>query len=78
MSFQDPIEPSLQLRFQTERLSRTIEECSDIETLREIAMELLKLHQNKSAVAQWATKRAAEAEVRAIENKTLNHKLLEN
>ncbi len=66
MPFEDPIEPSLQLKLQTERLKRTIKECTDIEILREIAIELLKLNQNKSAMAQWATRRAAEAEERAL------------
>ncbi len=66
MNIEDPIEPSIQLQFETEKLSRTIKECKDIHTLREIAKELLKLHQTKSAVAEWATRRAAEAEQRAI------------
>ncbi len=57
----DPIEPSLQLKFERERLRRTIKECNDINTLRAIAMELLELNQKKSAIADWATKRAAEA-----------------
>ena len=37
-------------------------------------MELLHLHQKKSAIAQWATKRAAEAEKRAIKAETLMKK----
>ncbi len=64
MPFEDPIEPSIQIQFQTEKLSRTIQDCTDIEILRGLAMELLKLHQKKSAIALWATKRAAEAEQR--------------
>ena len=70
MPFQDPIEPNVQLQFQTEQLSRTIQNCNDIDVLRQIAMELLQLHQKKSAIAQWATKRAAEAEFRKIVPKT--------
>ena len=62
MSFNNSIEPSLQVRFQTERLSRTIKECEDIEILREIASHLLNLHQKKSAIAQLFTKIAIEAE----------------
>ncbi len=73
MSIDEPIEPTLQLKFQTEKYTRTIQECNDINTLREIAMELLKLHQKKSAIAYWATKRAAEAEIRDIsQNNRLN------
>ncbi len=71
MSIEDPIEPSIQLRFETEKLSRTIQECRDINILRDIAMQLLELHQKKSAIAQWATKRAAEAEVRTMDEKPL-------
>ncbi len=68
MSLEDPIRPSIQLQFQTEKLRRTIYECKDIEVLRDIAIELLKLHQKKSAIAEWATKRAADAEQRAIQS----------
>ncbi len=62
MPIEDPIEPSVPLQLQTEKLKRTIENCQDLDLLKEIAKELLKLHQNKSAIAQWATKRAAEGE----------------
>ena len=77
MPIEDPIEPSLQIKFQTERLNRAIEECDDIEVLREIANQLLQLHQKKSAIADWATKRALEAEQIALKidldsNKKLN------
>ena len=66
------MKPSLQIQFQTEKLSRSIQECEDIEILRAIAIELLQLHQKKSAIAQWATERAAEAENRL----TSQHSLL--
>ena len=66
MSSEKPIEPSAEIQFQTEKLTRTIQECNDIETLREIAIELLQLHEKKSAIAQWATIRGAEAECRAL------------
>ena len=62
MPINDPIELSLQLKFEAEKLSRTIHECDDLKILRAIALELLELNQKKSAIAQWATKRAAEAE----------------
>ncbi len=70
MPFEDPIEPSLQLKLQTEKLCRTIKECRDIEILRDIAIELVKLNQNKTAMAQWATRRAAEAEEKALTLRT--------
>ena len=66
MSIDEPIKPSLQLRLETEKLTRTIQDCEDIALLRAIAMELLELHQKKSAMAAWATRRAAEAEERAL------------
>ena len=62
VSTQEPIEPSLHQKFQSEKLFRTIKECDDLDILRGIALELLNLHQQKSAIAHWATKRAAKAE----------------
>ena len=64
MPIEDPIEPSLQVKFQTEKLMRSIRECDDIEVLRGIAIELLQINQQKSAIAHWATMRAAESEER--------------
>ncbi len=66
MTIQDPIEPDLQKRFQTEKLFRTIQECDDINLLKEIAIELVKLNQQKTAIAQWTTKRALEAEEHSL------------
>ncbi len=57
----DPIEPSLQVKFKTEQLSRIIKECNDIDIIKDIAMELLKLNQSKTAIADWATKKVLEA-----------------
>ena len=65
MSIKDCIEPSLQLKFATEKLSRKINECNDINILKGIALELLELNQKKSAIAILATKMAAEAEQRS-------------
>tara|TARA_Y100001970_G_C13971578_1_gene718479 strand:- start:266 stop:496 length:231 start_codon:yes stop_codon:yes gene_type:complete len=58
----DPIELSLHSKFASEKVRRTIKECSDLETLRQIAEQLLDLHDKKSAIAIWASRRAAEAE----------------
>ncbi len=66
MPIQEPIEPSIHSRFETEKLSRTITNCTDLRTVKGIAMELLALHQKKAAIASWATKRAIEAEERAM------------
>ncbi len=76
MTVQKTIEPSIHLKLQTEKLTRAITQCTDLDILKGIAIELLDLHQKKSAIANWATKRAVEAEGRAIkaelalENKT--------
>ena len=69
MKIQDPIEPDLQIRFQTEKLCRIIQECEDINLLKEIAIELVKLNQQKTAIAQWTTKRALEAEENSFKKK---------
>ncbi len=71
MPIDDPIEPSSHFKFQAEKLFRTIKESDDIEVLREIAIQLLKLNMSKSAVANWATKRAAESEISKLHSKSL-------
>ncbi len=69
MPIQDPIETNLGLKFQSEKLSRIIKECNDLDILKQIALELLKLTKAKSAVADWATRRAAEADFATISQK---------
>ncbi len=64
MPITDPIEPSLHSRFENEKLQRTIQECNDINILKQIALELLNLNQKQTAIAEWATRRAAEAETK--------------
>ena len=66
VEFQDSIEPTLQIKFQTEKLSRTIQKCDDISLLKEIALELLKLNQQKSAIAHWTTLKALESQTSKI------------
>ena len=62
MTINDPIENSLQLQFQAERLRRTIQECQNLDLLRQIALELIELNRQNTAIAQWASKRASDAE----------------
>ncbi len=62
MSLQEKIQPTLQQKLYFEQLSRIIKQCNDVSTLREIALELLKLNKSKTAVVNWATKRAFEAD----------------
>ena len=68
MNPSESIEPSLQNKFQTEKLLRTIHECDDINLLREIALELLKINQQKTAIAHWTTIKAAEAQRTKLTN----------
>jgi len=61
---EDSIQPTLEDSFQAERLSRSIQECEDIDALREMAMNLLELLKKKTALVNWVTKRALEAEIK--------------
>ena len=78
MSVEKPIEPSTVMQFQTEKLRRTIQECQDLDTLRGIAMQLLRLHEKKSAIAEWATKKGVDAECRALVAEMGNNNKLAN
>ncbi len=62
MENHQPIKSSLQIQFQSEKLLRVIKQCTDIEVLRQIASELVKLNEKKTAIADWATKRALDSE----------------
>ena len=66
------------MQFQTEKLRRTIQECQDVDTLRGIAMQLLQLHEKKSAIAEWATKKGVDAECRALVAEMGNNNKLAN
>ncbi len=56
MPNQKDLKLTLQQKFYAEKLSRAINDCQDIEVLREIAVELLKLNQKKTAIANLSTK----------------------
>ena len=62
MTDQNSFQPSLQIKFESEKLKRTIRECDDMQVLREIAIELVKLNQQKKAMLDWTTKKILEAE----------------
>ncbi len=62
MSSQDLIQIKLHQEFQAEKLTRTINECDDINVLKEIAIELIDLNQKNIAIAQWTLKKAIKAE----------------
>lgn len=50
----DPIELSMGQRFEIERLSRAIDNTTDVETLRGLAKQLLQAWQVQRAAANWA------------------------
>ena len=62
MSKEEIIQVTLQKKFQAEKLKRVIEECDDINLLKEIAIELLNLNKQTSAIADWSIKKVLEAE----------------
>ncbi len=43
---------SLQYEFEIETMIRTIQDCNDINLLREIAIQLLELNKQKTAIAE--------------------------
>ena len=69
MTKENPIEATLHLQFQEEKLSRIIKECQDISVLKAIALELLKLQQKKTTISQLAERMAAEAEAQSSSEK---------
>tara|TARA_Y100001968_G_scaffold331877_1_gene388066 strand:+ start:300 stop:518 length:219 start_codon:yes stop_codon:yes gene_type:complete len=69
VSIDDPIASNLALKFQSEKLSRIINECHDLDILKEIGREFLKLNKSKSAIADWVKRRAAQAEFSSIGKK---------
>ena len=62
MPAQEPIKTTLQQEFQAEKLTRIIQECDDLSLLKQIAIELLNLNKQKTAIAQWTAKKALQAE----------------
>lgn len=69
MTFQEPIAATLHQKFLKEKLIRVIEECDDIEVLRQISIQLLNLSFQKTAIADWATKLAWEADQSSFQQK---------
>ncbi len=59
VSVEKLIEIDLGFKFQSKTLTRIIKESNDLVILKEIAVDLLKLNQFKSAIANWVTRRVA-------------------
>ena len=58
----DPLERGLEQSFETEKWSRFIRECDDLETLREASYSLLQQLAQLKAASSWMASRASESE----------------
>ncbi len=72
MSRKEKIEISLQHKFKFEQLKRVIEQCDDIEVLREIAIELLSINQQKTAIVSWTSKKALKADLLKLQDQNID------
>ena len=58
----DPVERRLEQSFEAERWTRFIQECQDIEQLREMALALVQQLTQQKAASAWMASRASESE----------------
>tara|TARA_B100000131_G_C17900331_1_gene526146 strand:- start:426 stop:644 length:219 start_codon:yes stop_codon:yes gene_type:complete len=72
MTREENIEISLQHKFKSEQLKRVIDKCNDIDTLRQIAFELLAINQQKTAIVSWSTKKALKADLSKLRDQTID------
>ena len=63
----DPIQRGLEQSFETERWSRLIRECDDLETLRQTALSLLQQVTQMKVASSWMASRASESENAKLE-----------
>ena len=63
----DPVERRLEQSFEAERWTRFIQECQDIEQLREMALALVQQLTQQKAASAWMASRAAESENAKLE-----------
>ncbi len=63
----DPLQRGLEQSFETEKWSRFIRECNDIETLRETALSLLQQLSQMKVTSSWMASRASESENAKLE-----------
>ncbi len=61
MFIEDPIDSGLEVKFQYETLKRSIKGCDNLDILRNIALELLEMNRQKTAIAKWVSMRALDA-----------------
>ena len=58
----EPVERRLEQSFEAERWTRLIQDCDDIEQLRETALTLVQQLAQQKAVSAWMASRASESE----------------
>ena len=58
----DPVERPLEHSFEAEKLTRLINECRDLEQLREMALALVQQVAQQKAASAWMASRASESE----------------
>ena len=63
----DPVERPLEQSFEVEKLTRLINECSDLEQLREMALALVQQVAQQKAASVWMANRATESENAKLE-----------
>ena len=63
----DPLERRLEQSFEAERLTRFINDCQDIEQLRETALALSHQVMQQKAASAWMASRASESENAKLE-----------
>ena len=63
----DPVERGLEQSFEAERWRRVIDDCQDIEQLRELALTLVQQLVQQKAASAWMATRASESENAKLE-----------
>ena len=63
----DPLERRLEQSFEAERWSRFIQDCQDIEQLRDLALTLVQQLAQQKAASAWMATRASESENAKLE-----------
>ena len=63
----DPVERPLEQSFEVEKLTRLINDCSDLEQLREMALALVQQVAQQKAASAWMANRATESENAKLE-----------
>jgi hypothetical protein len=62
MASMDPIKHTLESSFESEKLIRLINDCTDLEELREMALLLVQQLAQQKAARAWMATRASESE----------------